>query len=113
MLNYILCFILFLIGLYGVLTRKNIIKIIIGLCIMEYSLNLFFIMIGYIDGGVAPIVDLKSTETVRYVDPLPQALVLTAIVIGLATTALLLAIAIKLYKKYKTFDIDKINNLKG
>jgi len=113
MLNYILCFILFLIGLYGVLTRKNIIKIIIGLCIMEYSLNLFFIMIGYIDGGVAPIVDLSSSQAVRYVDPLPQAIVLTVIVIGLATTALLLAIAIKLYKKYKTFDIDKINNLKG
>jgi len=113
MLNYILCFILFLIGLYGVLTRKNIIKIIIGLCIMEYSLNLLFIMIGYIDGGVAPIVDLTSKQDVTYVDPLPQAFVLTAIVIGLATTALLLAIAIKLYKKYKTFDIDKINNLKG
>ncbi len=113
MLNFILCFVLFLIGLYGVLTRKNIIKIIIGLCIMEYSLNLFFIMIGYIDGGVAPIVDIKSKQAVTYVDPLPQAFVLTAIVIGLATTALLLAIAIKLYKKYKTFDIDKINNLKG
>jgi multicomponent Na+:H+ antiporter subunit C len=113
MLNYILCFILFLVGLYGVLTRKNIIKIIIGLCIMEYSLNLFFIMIGYIKGGAAPIVDLSSTRPASYVDPLPQALVLTAIVIGLATTALLLAIAIKLYRKYKTFDIDKINNLKG
>ena len=87
MLNFILCFILFLIGLYGVLTRKNIIKIIIGLCIMEYSLNLLFIMIGYIDGGVAPIVDLSSAQAVKYVDPLPQALVLTAIVIGLATTA--------------------------
>jgi multicomponent Na+:H+ antiporter subunit C len=113
MLNYILCFVLFLIGLYGVLTRKNIIKIIIGLCIMEYSLNLLFIMIGYIEGGSAPIVDLASSQGVKYVDPLPQAFVLTAIVIGLATTALLLAIAIKLYKKYKTFDIDKINNLKG
>jgi len=113
MLNYILCFILFLIGLYGVLTRKNIIKIIIGLCIMEYSLNLLLIMIGYIDGGIAPIVDISSSYPVTYVDPLPQAIVLTAIVIGLATTALLLAIAIKLYKKYKTFDIDKINNLKG
>jgi multicomponent Na+:H+ antiporter subunit C len=113
MLNFILCFILFLIGLYGVLTRKNIIKIIIGLCIMEYSLNLFFILIGYIDGGVMPIVDLNSSQAVTYVDPLPQTLVLTAIVIGLATTALQLAIAIKLYKKYKTFDIDKINNLKG
>lgn len=113
MLNFILCFILFLIGLYGVLTRKNIIKIIIGLCIMEYSLYLFFILIGYVEGGVAPIVDLTSSQAVTYVDPLPQAFVLTAIVIGLATTALLLAIAIKLYKEYKTFDIDKIHHLKG
>ncbi len=113
MLDFILCFVLFLIGLYGVITRKNLIKIIIGLCIMEYSLNLLFIMVGYIDGGVAPIVDLTSDKAATYVDPLPQAFVLTAIVIGLATTALLLAIAIKLYKKYKTFDIDKINNLKG
>ncbi len=113
MLNYILCFILFLTGLYGVITRKNIIKIIIGLCIMEYSINLFFIMTGFITGGSAPIVNTSSSPGVTYVDPLPQALVLTAIVIGLATTALLLAIAIKLYKKHKTFDIDKINNLKG
>jgi len=80
---------------------------------MEYSLNLFFILMGYIEGGVIPIVDLSSSQPIKYVDPLPQALVLTSIVIGLATTALLLAIAIKLYKKYKTFDIDKINNLKG
>lgn len=113
MLNFILCFLLFLVGLCGVLIRKNIIKIIIGLCIMEYSVYLFFILIGYVEEGTVPIVDLKSSAAVIYVDPLPQAFVLTAIVIGLATTALLLAIAIKLYKKYKTFDIDKINSLKG
>jgi len=112
MVVYLLCFVLFLVGLYGVLTRKNIIKIIIGLCVMEYSLYLFLAMTGYINGGVAPIIDPSNPAKV-VVDPLPQAIVLTAIVIGLATTALLLAIAIKLYKKYKTFDIDKINTLKG
>ncbi len=112
MVVYLLCFLLFLVGLYGVLTRKNIIKIIIGLCVMEYSLYLFMAMIGYVKGGVAPIIDPANSATI-VVDPLPQAIVLTAIVIGLATTALLLAIAIKLYKKYKTFDIDKINTLKG
>jgi multisubunit Na+/H+ antiporter MnhC subunit len=112
MVPYLLCFVLFLVGLYGVLTRKNIIKIIIGLCVMEYSLYLFLAMTGYIDGGAAPIVD-RSNAAIPVVDPLPQAFVLTAIVIGLATTALLLAIAIRLYKKYKTFDIDKINTLKG
>ena len=112
MAPYMLCFVLFLVGLYGVLTRKNIIKIIIGLCVMEYSLYLFLAMTGYIDGGAAPIID-PSKPAGLVVDPLPQAFVLTAIVIVLATTALLLAIAIRLYKKYKTFDIDKINTLKG
>jgi multicomponent Na+:H+ antiporter subunit C len=112
MVPYLLCFVLFLVGLYGVLTRKNIIKIIIGLCIMEYSLYLFLAMTGYINGGAAPIIDTSKASGL-VVDPLPQAFVLTAIVIGLATTALLLAIAIRLYKKYKTFDIDKINTLKG
>jgi multisubunit Na+/H+ antiporter MnhC subunit len=112
MAPYLLCFVLFLVGLYGVLTRKNIIKIIIGLCVMEYSLYLFLAMTGYINGGAAPIID-PANLGVNVVDPLPQAVVLTAIVIGLATTALLLAIAIRLYKKYKTFDIDKINTLKG
>ena len=112
MITYLLCFILFLVGLYGVLTRKNLIKIIIGLSVMEYSLYLFLALIGYIDGGAAPIID-PARSAVKVVDPLPQAFVLTAIVIGLATTALLLAIAIRLYKKYGTFDIDKINSLKG
>ena len=110
---YILCFLLFLIGLFGILTRKNIIKIIIGLCVMEYSLNLFFILIGYKKGGVAPILGKSGVVPDVVVDPLPQAIILTTIVIGLATTALLLAIAIRIYKKYKTFDISKINSLKG
>lgn len=109
---YLLCFILFLVGLYGVLTRRNIIKIIIGLSFMEFSLFLFLILIGYIEAGSAPILS-KTGEITRYVDPLPQAMVLTAIVIALATNAMLLAIAVRLYKRYGTFDIRKINELKG
>jgi len=112
MIPFILCLILFLIGLYGIITQTNLIKIIIGLAIMEYSVNLFLIMIGYIDGGTAPIFSEKFHIS-SYVDPLPQAMILTAIVIGLATTALLLAMAIRLYRKYGTFDIRKINSLKG
>ena len=109
---YILCFILFLVGLYGVVTRRNLIKIAISLSIMEFSIFLMLVLIGYIDEGLAPIVDpAKSAEI--YVDPLPQAMVLTAIVIGLATTAMLMAIAIRLYRKYKTFDIREIKNLRG
>jgi multicomponent Na+:H+ antiporter subunit C len=113
MILYVLCFILFLIGLFGVITQKNIIKIIIAISIMEYSLNLFFILIGYVDQGTIPIIDITLPRPAIVVDPLPQALILTSIVIGLATTALLLAVAIRIYKKYNTFDISKINSLKG
>ncbi|MEE4199041.1 MAG: cation:proton antiporter subunit C [Bacteroidales bacterium] len=112
MIVFILCFILFLVGLYGLITRRNLIKIVISLSIMEFSVFLFLVLIGYIDAGVAPIVDLSLSDQI-FVDPLPQAMVLTAIVIGLATTAMLLAIAIRLYRKYKTFDIREINQLRG
>ena len=112
MIVYLLCFILFLVGLYGVITRRNLVKIVISLSIMEFSTFLFFALIGYIEGGVAPIVNPSEPAKI-YVDPLPQALVLTAIVIGLATTAMLMAVIIRLYRKYKTFDIREINNLRG
>jgi len=109
---FIMCFILFLVGLYGVLTQRNLIKIVIGFTIIEFSCFLFLSMIGYVDNGLAPILK-AGTENPVYVDPLPQAMVLTAIVIGLATTAMLLAIVIRIYKKYGTFDIRKVNELKG
>lgn len=109
---YWLCFILFLVGLYGIITRRNLVKIAISLSIMEFSTFLFFALLGYTEGGVAPIVD-PSDPVKTYVDPLPQALVLTAIVIGLATTALLMAVIIRIYRKYGTFDIREIRNLRG
>lgn len=112
MIVYILCFILFLTGLYGVFTRRNLIKIVISLSIIEFSTFLFLALIGYREGGVAPIVD-PADPVKNYVDPLPQALVLTAIVIGLATTAMLMAVIIRIYRKYKTFDIREIKNLRG
>jgi len=112
MISYIMCFILFLVGLYGVITRRNLIKIAVSLSIMEISTFLFFALLGYVDKGVAPIVDPQNPVQ-TYVDPLPQALVLTAIVIGLATTAMMMAIIIRLYRKYGTLDIREIKNLKG
>ncbi len=112
MITYYMCFGLFFVGLYGAITRRNLIKIAISLSIMEISTFLFFALIGFIDGGVAPIVNPAEPDKI-YVDPLPQALVLTAIVIGLATTALLMAVIIRLYRKYKTFDIREIKELRG
>jgi multicomponent Na+:H+ antiporter subunit C len=112
MIAYIMCFILFLVGLYGAITRRNLVKIAVSMSIMEISTFLFFALVGYINGGDAPIVD-PAGPVKTYVDPLPQALVLTAIVIGLATTAMMMAIIIRLYRKYGTFDIIEIKNLRG
>jgi multicomponent Na+:H+ antiporter subunit C len=112
MIVYLLCLALFCIGLYGVLRKRNVIKIIIGIIICEYAVNLFFILVGYRMGGRAPILSPDGVVE-NMVDPLPQAVVLTTIVIGLATTALLVALAVRIYEKYGTFDITKIGELKG
>ncbi|MDP8230367.1 MAG: sodium:proton antiporter [Candidatus Gorgyraea atricola] len=109
---YFLCLVLFCIGLYCILRKRNLIKIIIGIAIMEYAVNLFFILVGYKMNGRAPI-HAPDQEILNMVDPLPQALVLTSIVIGLAVTALIAAIAMRVYEKYRTFDITKIRRLKG
>ncbi len=109
---YVLCLVLFCIGLYGVLRKRNLVKIIVGLGIMEYAMNLFFVLLGYRFHGRAPIV-AQDQSILNMVDPLPQALVLTSIVIGLGVTALVISIAIRIYEKYGTFDITKINKLKG
>ncbi|MFA6320992.1 MAG: NADH-quinone oxidoreductase subunit K [Candidatus Omnitrophota bacterium] len=112
MIIYMLCLVLFLIGLYCVLRKRNIIKIIIGIGIMEYAVNLFFILAGYVKNGHSPIFAHGDTIS-NMVDPLPQVIVLTSIVLGLSVTLLLASIAIKIYEKYGTFDITKINRLKG
>ncbi|MFC1658156.1 sodium:proton antiporter [Candidatus Omnitrophota bacterium] len=109
---YLLCLVLFSIGIYCILRKRNLIKIIIGLAIIEYAVNLLFILVGYRMHGRAPIL-AKDQEVLNMVDPLVQALVLTAIVIGLAVTALIVAIAIRIYEKYGTFDITKIKQLRG
>jgi multisubunit Na+/H+ antiporter MnhC subunit len=112
MIYYLLSALLFGIGLYGALVKRNLIKIIIGLIIMEYATFLFFAVIGYRKDAAAPIVT-KGGADVLFVDPIPQALVLTAIVIGLATTALIVAIAVRIYQMYGTFDVREIKRLKG
>lgn len=112
MSEYLLCLVLFCIGLYCTLRKRNIIKIIIGLGIIEYAVNLFIVLAGYRKFGRAPIL-AKDQQILNMVDPLPQALVLTSIVIGLAVTALIVGIAIRIYEKYGTFDITKIRRLRG
>ena len=109
---YLLCLVLFCCGIYCVLRKRNIIKIIIGIIISEYAVHLFLVLLAYRKEGRAPIFS-PDVNITNMVDPLPHALVLTAIVIGLATTALLVGIAMRIYEKYKTFDITKIKELQG
>lgn len=109
---YFLNFVLFSVGLYCILRKRNLIKIIIGVVICEYAVNLFLILIGYKLNGRAPIVS-PTQDIQKMVDPLPQVLVLTSIVISLATTAVAIAVAVRIYSKYETFDITKIRRLRG
>ena len=100
---------LMLVGIYGLLSQRNMIKLIVSLNIFEIGLNLFIVSIGFVKDGLAPILTSShASSALLYVDPPPQALVLTAIVIGVGITALALAIARKLYKQYGTFELDEM-----
>lgn len=112
MIAYIMCLLLFCIGVYCAMVKRNLIKIIIGISICDYAVNLFLILLGYRMNGRAPILE-KDQAITNIVDPIPQALVLTSIVIGLAVMGLMVAIAIRIYQKYGTFDITEIRRLKG
>ncbi|KAF2956313.1 cation:proton antiporter subunit C [Marinitoga sp. 38H-ov] len=105
---------LILIGMYGLLTQKNLIKIIVALNVLEVGVNLFIISTGYVKDGIAPILfSGAKTNVGNFVDPLPQALVLTAIVIGVGVTALALTVVRKLYEKYGTLELDEMGSEKN
>ncbi len=108
-------FILILIGIWGFLTQKNLIKIIISFTLFDTGLHMILVAIAYIKKGTAPIIDSavnKANAVNEIVDPVPHALALTAIVIGLGITALMLVYALRLYKHKKTLDISKYSDLK-
>ena len=101
--------VLMLIGIYGLLTQKNVIRLVVALNIFDIGINIFIISIGYIRDGLAPILtSQENTSALLYVDPLPQALVLTSIVIGVGITALALALVRLMHKKYGTYELDEM-----
>jgi len=108
--------VLMLIGLWGVLAKKNILKMIVSLAIFDTGLNILIVSLGYLPGRAAPIIDgtkvtVQNIATTA-IDPVPQALVLTAIVIGFGVTALMLVYALKLHQYKKTLDINEFTDLK-
>jgi multisubunit Na+/H+ antiporter MnhC subunit len=113
----VLCsgFVLILLGLWGMLTQRNIIRIIIGFSLMDTGIHMVMVSIGYVTGGTAPIINdaVPMHEAVNLVvDPVPSALVLTAIVIGLGVTAVMLSFAVRLHKAHQTLSIDKFTESK-
>ena len=100
--------ILFGIGLTTLLLHKNMIKKIMGFNIMDTAIYLFLTSKGYIVGRLAPIVVNDDLRVETYVNPIPSGLVLTGIVVSDSVTALMLAITVRLYKRYGTLDIDEI-----
>ena len=112
-LPYWLFIILMLSGLFIVVSRGNLIKKIVGLNIFQTSVFMFYISIGKMKGGTAPILLDKSVNNsaVIYSNPLPHVLILTAIVVGIATTALGLAIIIKIREEYDTVEEDDIQKM--
>ena len=100
--------ILFGIGLTTLLLHKNMIKKIMGFNMMDTAIYLFLTSKGYIVGRLAPIVVNDDLRVETYVNPIPSGLVLTGIVVSVSVTALMLAITVRLYKRYGTLDIDEI-----
>ena len=114
LLNYIASFFLIALGLYCIVTKYNLIKTVIGLSILDYGVNLLIITIGFNPGGTAPIFTQGEITAASYfVDPIPQALTLTSIVIGACVTAMSLALVIKLEEQYGTIDTRQIRRLRG
>jgi len=112
-INYIGSSCLFVIGLYTVLTHPNLIKKLIGINIMETSVFLFFVSIGFIQSGSAPILQTAGNETIQYVNPLPSALILTGIVVAVSITVYGLSMIIKIYNAYGTIELDEIMQIRS
>lgn len=107
---YLVAIVLFLIGFHTMLTHSNLIKKVIGMNIMETAVFLFFVSIGYIDGRNAPIIERQGQS---FINPLPSALILTGLVVGVSLTAFSLSLVIKLYKYYGTLDADEIMRIRS
>ncbi|MDP9810919.1 multicomponent Na+:H+ antiporter subunit C [Rhizobium tibeticum] len=108
-------FLLVLIGFWGMLRHRNILRIIIGFSLIDTGMHIVLVATGYVRGGTAPIVDEAlsvSDASAHAVDPVPAALVVTAIVIGFSVTAIMLSFAIRLHAVRKTLSIDVLTESK-
>lgn len=109
--NYWVVIVLMMIGFYVVIARGNLIKKIVGLNIFQTSVFLLYISMGKVEGGTAPILvsdEVAAASPVIYTNPLPSVLILTAIVVGIATSALALALVVRIKEEYGTIEEDEV-----
>lgn len=112
-LNYWLFIVLMMTGLYIVVAKGNLVKKVVGLNIFQTAVFMLYISVGKVNDGTAPIfpVDMNIDPDVLYSNPLPHVLILTAIVVGVATTALGLALAVRIREEYGTIEEDSIQKI--
>lgn len=113
--NYIIYIILMIIGIYGMMVKRNLVKKLIGMNIFQWSIILYFVSLSTKRGSTIPIIKEAIEhdahivpQVIQYVNPLPHVLMLTAIVVGVGTTGVALALLLTIYKKYKTLEEDEI-----
>ncbi len=105
--NYWIVILLMMLGFYITIARGNMVKVMVGLTIFQTSVFIFYISLGKVEGGTAPI--LIPGENVLYSNPLTSVLILTAIVVGIATTALGLSIIVRIHEAYGTIEEEEID----
>lgn len=109
--SYWVVIVLMMAGLYIMIARYNLVKKIIGLGLFQTSIFYLYITLGKVKGGTAPI--LVEGKDLVYSNPLPHVLILTAIVVGVATTALALALIVRIYEEYGTIEEDEIKAIEA
>ena len=113
-MNYVASFALIVLGIYCIVAKRNLVKICIGAGLVDYGVNLLIVSVGFNPGGTAPIFTITELNRASFfVDPIPQALTLTSIVIGACTTAMTLSLIMKIKEQYGTLDSGEIRRLRG
>ena len=106
--NYWIVIFLMMTGLYTVIASNNLVKKIVGLNVFQASVFILYISMGKVEGGTAPIL---GEGILRYSNPLPHVLILTAIVVGVATTALGLALVVRIHRAFGSVEEDEIDSI--
>lgn len=107
---YWMCFLVLTVGLYGMLFKRNLVRKVIGLTIFQAAIILFFVIAAYKEGAGVPVLNkaIGADAVDQYMNPLPHTLMLTAIVVGVATVGVALALLIQIHRSYGTLDEDEI-----